>query len=383
MQYTVIRRHWNVKKLIAVLLAVCMLSVNGCNIRKEWSSKVTLSEPIIISMRICWKLDTPQGKNIKRIVDNYNLRHHEEQTVELTGVSDDVAYDTELRSMVAANQLPDVFIVKQNPNDLSIQLSGKLMDFSSYFVFKNNAQGILQKTGIWFEQPKIILYYNKRLLKQAGYESIPENWPSFLDLCGKLSKQDSTALAMVTSKASEMPLDLLFMIAQTLPDFDFKKEADWVHCLQLWKLCVAPVAGDGVDYSLSTELDHWEQGKTAMLIGSSSLQEGLKSRSDIGIKEIQTADKNVLCDATKGWAAAIQKDETKKSAVLDFLQYLIEQEDGNTKSTNRKETLRSRLLNPKTKDDLQNQLEKLLMNEYDLTGVARRFVQAMQTGEYS
>ena len=97
--------------------------------------------------------------------------------VKVTINPDFPAYQEKVKTMISTDTTPDIFHYNFNPNDLSRQKSGKLMDFSEYMDDEWRArfgEGDLENltidgaiTSIPFEKAGAVLYYNKEVLEKA------------------------------------------------------------------------------------------------------------------------------------------------------------------------------------------------------------------------
>lgn len=101
-------------------------------------------------------------------------------------------YIQTLQTRLVGNQAPDVFIItSENKNDLIdngyvLDMTGKsytekLSQANKDFVSRDG-KVYGQSISSWAAG----IAYNKELLKQVGYDTVPSTWDEFLDLCKKL-----------------------------------------------------------------------------------------------------------------------------------------------------------------------------------------------------
>lgn len=101
-------------------------------------------------------------------------------------------YIQTLQTRLVGNQAPDVFVItSENKNDLID--NGYALDMTGKSYVKRLSQAnkdFLSRDGKLYGQSisswAAGIAYNKDLLGQVGYDSVPATWDEFLDLCGKL-----------------------------------------------------------------------------------------------------------------------------------------------------------------------------------------------------
>lgn len=107
-------------------------------------------------------------------------------------------YIQTLQTRLVGNQAPDVFVItSENKNDLID--NGYALDMIGKSYVKKLSQAnkdFLSRDGKLYGQSisswAAGIAYNKDLLGQVGYDSVPATWDEFLDLCGKLKNKGIT-----------------------------------------------------------------------------------------------------------------------------------------------------------------------------------------------
>ena len=107
-------------------------------------------------------------------------------------------YIQPLQTRLVGNQAPDVFVItSENKNDLID--NGYALDMTGKSYVKKLSQAnkdFLSRDGKLYGQSisswAAGIAYNKDLLGQVGYDSVPATWDEFLDLCGKLKNKGIT-----------------------------------------------------------------------------------------------------------------------------------------------------------------------------------------------
>lgn len=118
------------------------------------------------------------------------------------------SYETKIKTLAAANELPDLFLVK--PSMVSTFVDNGLLRPLNDQLDKNTAwkdgftEGVLdpytidgktygiQMTG----GPTHVIYYNKDLVAKAGFPEFPKTWTDFETLIKELKKMNITPIAL-------------------------------------------------------------------------------------------------------------------------------------------------------------------------------------------
>ena len=134
--------------------------------------------------------------------------------------------DAKLKVQVSSGELPDVFYT----NDQSIidlaKKSNLLYDFKEKLdadaELKDELdmediaswnEGSDQVYGICSHKDFFGFFYNKEILKAAGYEKFPESWDELYKLCEKLKEDGIAAMSLETKTAWYSSLTLLAALA--------------------------------------------------------------------------------------------------------------------------------------------------------------------------
>lgn len=322
------------KSRLALVSIALLILLAGCSSRKIWINKVSISEPIHINVELYFRRNTPWQTQFNLLVDNYNLDHHDSGSVSAQTTSDINEYFKNIRTLAAGDQLPDIFVVEQNPREHSLQLSGELMDLKPYVekMYWDLTMKQPQKydengkmLALYFQQPVLQLYYHQKLLKDVGYNYPPSSWDEFLKMCEKLHRKGVVPVALTSPKQSRLSIDLLFSIAQTTEKFDMSEISDWVKCLDTWKSIYSYMGEQDMQYNYSTSIDNWLEGNAAMFLDDSTLLGRIPDINDIGAYTILSNGKPLYGNPL-GLAVKEQKDERKKKEVISFMDYVVKSE---------------------------------------------------------
>lgn len=172
------------------------------------SAKNDSNEPVKLSFIHMFPNEDTEGNSIafhkaldKFKADNPNV------TIDEEALSHD-NYETKVRTLAAGNELPDIFIVKGSMTGMFID--NKLINpvddvLNADPEWKNSfLQGAFddfkvdgKSYGIPFQMLNThLIYYNKKLLNDAGISAFPTTWSGFLDAINKLKAKGITPISL-------------------------------------------------------------------------------------------------------------------------------------------------------------------------------------------
>jgi ABC-type glycerol-3-phosphate transport system substrate-binding protein len=196
-------------KPLHALAAVAALALSACGGEIQSQSGGSSSGEITILSN--FTPDVARGKVLGQLVSDFNASHGDTYKVVSKPEADWPTLQAKIKSMISAGNAPDVFLYNYNPNDLSREKSGKLMDWASYLdgdaAWKarfrpENLAAVThdgQITGIPSDQAPALFYYHKDLLAKAGVTSFPTRWPDFFAAADKLKKSGVAPITLMTS----------------------------------------------------------------------------------------------------------------------------------------------------------------------------------------
>ena len=117
-------------------------------------------------------------------------------------------YEMKLKAMVATNELPDIYYTKPDlfpvlrENGLLMSIDGILSDDPGFSgKLREGVLGDFTHDGkVWAFPFQLVtthvLYYNKAILKEAGYDSFPSDMDEFIQACKDIRKAGHIPVAM-------------------------------------------------------------------------------------------------------------------------------------------------------------------------------------------
>lgn len=318
------------------------------------ASGTSSDKEIELNMLSSWSTDTERGNALKTIVDKFNEANAGKIKVSVDINPDWPSYQEKVKTMIAANQTPDLFNYNFNPNDLSRQQSGKLLDFTPYMdeQWKSrfsqqdlNALSVDGKlTSIPFEKAGILFYYNKELFEKAGIAEFPKTWDGFFQACEKLQAAGIAPISLMTSDDAWHTTNVFTYLAAGIAGtsvFDAGKSLDTPEVAQAaeyLKKLFGYTTPDALGGNYSVSSNNFLTGNTAMIIDGPWLIGSIKEDmvSKIGVASAPTfGDGKVqpgftVTDAYTPWSAGAQSDKNKEQAIVQFMQFMTSEESSRT-----------------------------------------------------
>ena len=133
------------KKMISMLLCMTMTASllagcaggsteSGASGTTEEKGTAASEDPAAVELKMyhSWGKEETRGAALYKVVDQFNQENEGKIHINVDINNDFPAYQEKCKTMISTDTAPDIFHYNFNPNDLSRQESGKLLDFSSY-----------------------------------------------------------------------------------------------------------------------------------------------------------------------------------------------------------------------------------------------------------
>lgn len=337
----------------ALLLAALLLLLAGCSSAGNGGGKAEgqeESKAIGIKMLSSWSTDTERGRALHDLVHKYNEANEGKVEITIDINPDWPSYQEKVKTLIAANQPPDLFNYNFNPNDLSRQQSGKLLDFAPYMDEEWKArfkQGDIEAltidgelTSIPFEKAGVLFYYNKELFAQAGIDAFPSTWDELLAVCEQLKNAGITPISLMTSDDAWHATNVLTYAAAAgggMNVFETGVSLDtpeMVKAYELLKELFRYSTDDAIGANYSISSNHFALGSTAIIIDGpwliGSLDEELQKSIGVAPGPLLAGGKAkegfIITDTYTPWSAGKQASKDKEQAIVDFMKYLTSEE---------------------------------------------------------
>ncbi len=345
------------KKIVSFILAVLMMSMTlaACG-TEAGENQDTGNDPagaeqkaVELSMYHSWSTDSERGAALNELIEQFNKEHEGKIRINVTVNPDFPAYQEKVKTMIATDTTPDIFHYNFNPNDLSRQKSGKLMDFTPYMDDEwasRFGEGDLetltideQLTSIPFEKAGALIYYNKALFEKAGINEFPDTWDGVLDACRKLKENGIAPFSLYTSDDAWYTCNLFTYLAASYAGTEALNAGgsidtpEMIQAASKLREFMNYTTGDAIGANYSVAMNNFASEKTAMVIDGPWLIGSLKEISDkVAIASAPTfGDGKIkagftVTDAQTPWAAAKQSDPEKEKAIVEFMKFITSEE---------------------------------------------------------
>lgn len=343
-----------IRRIAALCLAVAFtLPLAGCSSNKEWMAREVLREPLVLEFYTCWSVTDARGAELKRLVENFNLQHYDDLSVQLVTVSGREDYNARIRTLSAANRLPALFMLADTPENAARIASDRLADLECDGAI---AGGRLLPVG-----------YSRMMLYRHGSDQNVTG----LDPGPLLAQEQrgEALFALCVPYGSGPACDLLFALCQsayTQPDLGELEES-----LTAWRAIMERSAGvGGQAYDRMSVIQLWVGGEADYLLEEEEVL-GLTLAAPDGVVPLLVPQGVPLHGELWGVAAAGSLTAPEKAASAVFLDYL--QREMNPRiftSTEPGRVLYSRLLTVEQQEELSAVLERYLQSERELAAAA-------------
>ncbi len=329
------------KRFIGILLSLCLIL--GC------AGMAMAEEPIEIKIYHHMSSDTARGVATEKILAMFNEQYAGKYKAVADVNPDFPTYQEKVKAMIAANETPDIFCYTYNPNDLSRQKSGKLMDLAPYMDeewkarFNQSDLDLLTMDGQLLSLPRAqqaaVFYYNADLLAAAGFDHFPTTWDEFFACAEALKANGVSAISLYTADDAWYATGFLTYAFASFAGAELANSGtidcdEMVKAAEYLQKAFTYTTSDAVGANYSVASSNFMTGKTAMVIDGpwliGSIPEDMVEKVKVGVapsfQDGKVSSNYLVTDAQAPWAAAAQDDPAKAEAVVTLLKYLTGEE---------------------------------------------------------
>jgi ABC-type glycerol-3-phosphate transport system substrate-binding protein len=324
-----------------LVLAAALFLAAGLSAFATGQKEPSQGKPVTFTVYFHFTPQEARGVVLRDFVKRYNEQHAGKVNIQLSYFADWQPMQQKIRTMVAANEPPDVFYFNYNPNDLSLFKSGQLMDFAPYMDaqwksrFYQSDLDTMTYNGkllaIPMEQGPVIFYFNEALLRQVGVTAIPRTWDEFFAMADKLKSAGIGAASLFTADDAWHATNFLTYFAGEAGGpkvFSGSLNSPaMVKAATMLQKIFQYAAQDAIGGKWAVSVQDFVAGRTAVIADGPWL---------IGILEGQMKDPTqavaspaplfkggdpslMVTDANTPWAASAHLSDAQKDAVADFL----------------------------------------------------------------
>ncbi|WP_306205243.1 ABC transporter substrate-binding protein [Actinoplanes sp. RD1] len=339
------------RRALAAVAVTATLSLTACG--GSIASQTGGSGGDEITVMSNFTSDVARGKVLDQLITRFNEQNGGKYKVVSKPEADWPTMQSKIKSMISAGNTPDVFLYNYNPNDLSREQSGKLMDWTPYLnadpewkarFRAENLAAVTQNgqvTGIPGDQAPALVYYHKDLFAKAGITAFPTTWAEFDAAAGKLKAAGVAPLALQTSDDAWYAMNAFSYLAVANGGADVYgpgKPLDSpaiVSAAEQMKKLFGDSTKDAVGSNYAVASRNFLSGQAAMVIDGpwliSSIRKDVANPDDVAVA-VPPGTGDVVTDSLNVWGAAKQSDQGKADAVAAWLKFLTANENAATMS---------------------------------------------------
>jgi raffinose/stachyose/melibiose transport system substrate-binding protein len=187
------------------VMFICLLVIVGLVACSSGGKETTSgSEVIELTVWNDWTEDRPENTAYKNMVKKFNEKHDDIE-VKIEAIPHD-QYETKLRTQAAGKQLPDMFRVWPGARLAPLVDGDAVLSLNEIVDHWEGSipEGIMSdyaKDGEQYAIPGNIsetslIFYNKELVAQAGYEEFPKTYEELKSLIQALNDEEITPIAL-------------------------------------------------------------------------------------------------------------------------------------------------------------------------------------------
>lgn len=341
------------KRAAVLALSLSMLaSLTACGDvgKKGNSSKDSGGDKVSITIFSEWVGSHPYAQYFADRVESFEEAYPDiDVNVEEIAGSSTANMDAKLKVQISSGELPDVFYT----NDQSIinlaKKSNLLYDFKEKLDADSELKDELDMDDIaaWNEGKDHVygicshkdffgMFYNKEILKAAGYDEFPATWDEFYKMCDKLKEQEVAPMSLETKTAWYSSLTLLTALASegesgqkmatTVGLTDYNTPEFIEAAAQLQKMFTEYSTSDAPGSDITVALNNFTSGKTAMVLdGAWRISELTEAMGDT-VGEAYLPGQGAVSYPGYAWFSGSQ-DSDKAAASYEFVKWFNNKED--------------------------------------------------------
>mgnify|MGYP005712509797 FL=1 len=192
-------------KLILKKLSIIFIAISFTVISSVASAEITITWPSI------WVGKDSKTTVIGELIDEFNAANAGSIKVVVEEQTDYDIYAQKLTAQIATGELPDIMTVGAQLLDV-LHRSGKAMDLAPHInsdphwnnVYPENALQSAMTDGVLSALPYELFVtpvtYNKKILKDAGYDEFPDNYDDFFKMCEAVTANGKVCTSQMTGK---------------------------------------------------------------------------------------------------------------------------------------------------------------------------------------
>lgn len=240
------------------------------------------SDEIVLNWPTFWVGQDSKAATVRALVDEFNAQNEGVIRVEMEAIPDVDGYREKINALIAAGDVPDIFIFNPDATTFQFYEADLLFDFTDYLkgtwgeVFVPGSVADATRDGRVKSLPYEIaitpIWYNAALFEQAGISEFPRTIDEFWVAADKLLAAGITPTSQMTGGSNAWTSMLWYshllasiggedVWSNRLPDAQYEQAADIMQRIYQQYTTKDAVGGDA-----GVSGGHFLSGKTAIFI---------------------------------------------------------------------------------------------------------------------
>lgn len=342
-----------ISKMVAVSLAAVVSAGMFVGCGKSQSTNTSQQKEVELKFASFWVGKDSKAPTMKEFIDKFNADNAGKIKITVEEIADYNAYEDKMKTTVATNSLPDLFVFKGGEVAKTYMKSGKLMDFTKYMNdgWKNDFVGnslneVTQDNKIMavpYEYGVAPVMYNGKLLEKAGYKEFPKTYKEFYAMCDKLKAAGITPMSQMTGENAWTSMLWYSQLVVAIGGKDVYSrglnDPAFLEAAKEMQKMFQYTTKDAVGAGAAVAAGHFLNERTAMLMNGPWFIGRIKKEGVNNMYDSVSVAPAPAYEGGKGEAggyigfvqsiigAAKQTDKAKEEAVVKFLKYLTQKDN--------------------------------------------------------
>jgi raffinose/stachyose/melibiose transport system substrate-binding protein len=322
-----------------LILGVLPLFATGAQEEKE----------IVLKWPCIWVAKDSKAATVEALVNQFNADNTGKIRVDIEPQPDYDGYRDKINAMMAAGQVPDLFIFNPDPTSFTYYQSDLLMDFTDELGKGGWGKGFVEGTvaastmegrtkTIPYELGLTPIWYNQALLKKAGVDAFPETFDEFWVMCDKLKAAGIVPTSQMTGGSNAWTSMLWYshiLASIAGPDVWSKPLSDPMYVkaaeILLRMYSDGNTSKDAVGGDAGVAGGHYLAGRTAIFINGPWYIGRVRNDAPDVYESTEVAPAPKVAGGTYGGqigfllsnlAAANTDDPARRAAVVKFMKWM-------------------------------------------------------------
>ena len=335
------------KRFLALLLCLVMVfALCACSQPAE-KDPAGDGEEIVINFPCIWVGTDSKAAYMAKLVEDFNAANEGQIKVVIEEQTDYQAYRDKLRTTITTGEVPDICILDTTFDIKAYAESGRFMDLTAYLEDgwgDNFAEGCFDawsvdgKVSILpFESAIFPICYNTEILKEAGWDSFPDNYADMMQMFKDIKAAGYNAMGQMAGENGWSSMLWYSLIVEAIGGQDVYKDGlsnpAFVEAAKILKEMYSYTFDGAISAGAADVNGHFIARDTALYVNGPWWIANFYKEENGGLNEVVDVAVNPAYEGGKGnggvvttvqsfLACAAQEDPAKEAAVVEFLKYI-------------------------------------------------------------